>query len=161
MTEEEQLKEIHQKTLFTHKISSADLIDRISEVDGKKYNSTVLTWEECRALIAQYEVLKAQIGVAVESEKFLISLLKDSENLLLKMATVSEAIESQTKLSFVYKNHKGETLTRTAYGGRLRYTSTQHHPEEQWIWTAVDVKKGARNFAVKDIEIIPKQEEKQ
>lgn len=52
---------------------------------------------------------------------------------------------------FGYTNYRGEYSVRRATPIRFEFTSTEHHPEEQWIMFAIDHEKGLRAFAVADI----------
>ena len=50
-----------------------------------------------------------------------------------------------------YTNYRGERGKRTITPKYLRFGSTSYHPEPQWLVEAVDVEKGPRSFAVRDI----------
>lgn len=52
---------------------------------------------------------------------------------------------------FGYTNYRGEFSERRATPIRFEFTSTEHHPEEQWIMYAVDHDKGMRAFAMADM----------
>ena len=59
------------------------------------------------------------------------------------------------RISFTYKNWKGETSQRTVYIEKFAYGNNQWHKEEQFFLIGFDVDKMAvRNFAVKDISNI-------
>lgn len=51
-----------------------------------------------------------------------------------------------------YTNWRGERGQRVIVPLTIRFESTQHHPDQQWILRAIDIDKGAtRDFAMKDI----------
>ena len=52
-----------------------------------------------------------------------------------------------------YTNWKGERRTRRVTPITVDFTSTEWHPEPQWLLTALDLDKGGevRTFAMKDI----------
>lgn len=57
-----------------------------------------------------------------------------------------------TNVSIYYKNYRGEIGWRKINPVSISYSSTEFHPEEQWILRAFDVEKDAiRDFAMKDI----------
>lgn len=57
-------------------------------------------------------------------------------------------------LEIDYKNWRGVTSRRRIIPLGVRYGSTEWHPEEQWLLSAIDVEKGAvREFAMS--EVIP------
>ena len=56
-------------------------------------------------------------------------------------------------VKILYRNYKGEVAYRTIIPKSIDFTSTDWHPEEQWILTAFDVDKNAeKGFAVVDIK---------
>ena len=60
--------------------------------------------------------------------------------------------EDQKRIQIHYKNYKGEIAWRNILPGQIRFASTEHHIEEQWLMDAQDIDKGAqRSFALKDI----------
>jgi DNA-directed RNA polymerase subunit RPC12/RpoP len=59
----------------------------------------------------------------------------------------------QEGLEFSYKNWKGETRKRRVKPIQLEFTSTEWHPEHQWLLVAIDLdKQKERRFAVNDIQ---------
>lgn len=64
-----------------------------------------------------------------------------------------EKITEQRKVLIDYTNHRGERAVRTILPmAPLTWSSTEWHPEEQWLLEALDVEKDVvRFFAVKDI----------
>jgi len=58
-------------------------------------------------------------------------------------------------IQFRYKNHRGEVSLRKVVPISLIFTSTDWHPELQWILHADDLDKGAmRSFALKDCNFV-------
>lgn len=58
---------------------------------------------------------------------------------------------SEQKVKFIYTNYKGSTRERTVTPVEIFFGSSLWHVEEQWILRAIDVEKGERDFALKDI----------
>jgi len=57
-----------------------------------------------------------------------------------------------SKMSFTYKNHREETLTRTVSPHKVWYGSTQWHKDPQYFLEAFDHDKmETRSFALRDI----------
>jgi predicted DNA-binding transcriptional regulator YafY len=55
-------------------------------------------------------------------------------------------------LAFFYTNHKGARSHRLVVPKRIRFGSTEWHPQPQWLIDAFDIHKNAmRTFAFKDI----------
>jgi hypothetical protein len=55
-------------------------------------------------------------------------------------------------LRILYRNHRNVESWRRIRPGRMEFTSTDWHPEPQWILHALDVDRGAeRPFAMRDI----------
>lgn len=55
-------------------------------------------------------------------------------------------------LKMVYRNYKGEVAQREIVPFSLRYGTSDHHPEPQWLLEAYDPQKAAnRTFALKDV----------
>jgi hypothetical protein len=53
----------------------------------------------------------------------------------------------------LYKNYRGEVAYRKIIPKSIDLISTDWHPEEQWILTALDIEKNAeRGFAIMDIK---------
>lgn len=50
-----------------------------------------------------------------------------------------------------YTNWHGERRERTVAPVGIRWGSTEHHKEEQWLLTAMDPVKGFREFAMRDV----------
>jgi predicted DNA-binding transcriptional regulator YafY len=51
-----------------------------------------------------------------------------------------------------YTNWRGERGVRRIEPRHIEFTSSEFHPEQQWLLTAWDIDKGAfRTFAMKDI----------
>jgi predicted DNA-binding transcriptional regulator YafY len=51
-----------------------------------------------------------------------------------------------------YKNYRGETSDRRIIPLRIRFASSDWHPDAQWLLDAFDLDRGAeRSFAIKDI----------
>jgi predicted DNA-binding transcriptional regulator YafY len=60
--------------------------------------------------------------------------------------------DTDTAISLVYTNYRGETSVRRVIPQRIWFGATDWHPEEQWMLDALDVEKQAdRSFALKDI----------
>lgn len=56
------------------------------------------------------------------------------------------------RVSFTYKNYKGEVAERTIYGERVWWGKTEYHPEPQWLLDGWDYARDAhRTFAMKDM----------
>ncbi len=51
-----------------------------------------------------------------------------------------------------YTNYAGERTARIVEPIRIYFGSTDHHPEQQWLMEAFDVRKKAiRHFAIQDV----------
>ena len=51
-----------------------------------------------------------------------------------------------------YTNYRGETAVRRIVPIQIHFTSTEWHPEPQWVMEAFDLDRGAeRSFAMKEI----------
>jgi predicted DNA-binding transcriptional regulator YafY len=60
--------------------------------------------------------------------------------------------DTDTAISLVYTNYRGETSVRRVIPQRIWFGATDWHPEEQWMLDALDLEKQAdRSFALKDI----------
>lgn len=60
--------------------------------------------------------------------------------------------DDNLKVTIRYTNYRGETADRTIIPKRLRFASSEWHPEEQWLLDAYDIDREAeRSFAIKDI----------
>jgi predicted DNA-binding transcriptional regulator YafY len=58
----------------------------------------------------------------------------------------------EKKITFVYKNYRGEIGVRTVIPQKIWFGSTEYHDVSQWLLTAFDVEKNAdRDFALTDI----------
>jgi len=56
------------------------------------------------------------------------------------------------KVKFKYKNYKSEVRQRIVIPIKIEYTSTEYHPDNQWILVGYDIEKAdIRHFAMKDI----------
>lgn len=56
-------------------------------------------------------------------------------------------------LRFGYTNYRGEPSVRHATPRRFQFTSTEYHPDPQWIMSAMDHDKGQmRDFALADCD---------
>ncbi len=56
-------------------------------------------------------------------------------------------------VQFGYTNYRGEFSLRTATPKTIKWTSTEYHPEPQWILSAFDHDKGQmRDFALADCD---------
>ncbi len=56
------------------------------------------------------------------------------------------------RISFRYKNWRGETAERHAEVKEIWFGSTEYHRNPQWLMRAVDLEKGAeRDFAMADM----------
>jgi predicted DNA-binding transcriptional regulator YafY len=56
------------------------------------------------------------------------------------------------KISFTYRNWRGEIGTRVAEPVGLWFGATEWHPQQQWFLRATDVEKDViRDFAVRDM----------
>ncbi len=67
---------------------------------------------------------------------------------------------TETPFVFTYKNHRGETATRTVSPISVRFGSTEWHPERQWLLKAFDHEKCAeREFAMADISALAQAQE--
>lgn len=65
------------------------------------------------------------------------------------------SIEKGDLLEFIYINYRGEESLRKVVVDQLFIGSNQWHPENQFLMTALDIKKSAmRCFAVKDMSSI-------
>lgn len=52
----------------------------------------------------------------------------------------------------LYTNYRGATSLRRVVPDRIRFASTEWHPEAQWLLDAFDIDKNAmRSFAMKDV----------
>ena len=68
------------------------------------------------------------------------------------MPQEKQTADKSQAVRIVYTNYKGETAIRNIIPQRVRFGSTQWHPENQWLLDALDLEKNAvRNFAMKDI----------
>lgn len=60
--------------------------------------------------------------------------------------------EARSVVVIRYTNYRGETADRRIIPIRIRFGSTEWHPEEQWLLDAFDLDRGAdRAFALKDV----------
>src|SRR5690348_2279896 len=60
--------------------------------------------------------------------------------------------EAKSVVVIRYTNYRGETADRRIIPIRIRFGSTEWHPEEQWLLDAFDLDRGAdRAFALKDV----------
>ncbi len=50
-------------------------------------------------------------------------------------------MEKDKEVKILYTNYRGETAVRTIIPQEIVFTSTEFHPEEQWILVAFDVDK--------------------
>jgi 8-oxo-dGTP pyrophosphatase MutT (NUDIX family) len=58
----------------------------------------------------------------------------------------------QLEVEIDYVNHRGERSIRRIFPIAIRFGSTEHHPELQWLLGAIDLMKDdLRTFAMKDI----------
>lgn len=65
---------------------------------------------------------------------------------------IYDADSKQYRVTFTYKNYRGETSTRLVIPSHLAFGATKWHPKPQWLLEAHDCLKNApRTFAVKDI----------
>ena len=54
--------------------------------------------------------------------------------------------------TFTYTNYKGETSLRKVIFVEVTWGQTKYHPEDQWLFSGVDLLKGeGRIFAMKDM----------
>lgn len=61
-------------------------------------------------------------------------------------------IDEKLVVNIRYTNHRGETATRRILPHRIRFDSTEWHPERQWLLDAFDLDRQAeRSFAMQDI----------
>jgi predicted DNA-binding transcriptional regulator YafY len=59
---------------------------------------------------------------------------------------------ANTVTMILYTNYRGETSVRRIIPRRIRFASTEWHPQEQWLLDAYDVDRQAdRSFALKDV----------
>lgn len=59
----------------------------------------------------------------------------------------------KNKVTFTYKNYRGETSVRLVRPIMMSFGTTGFHPEPQWLLHAWDLNKEAeRTFAMKDIK---------
>jgi predicted DNA-binding transcriptional regulator YafY len=57
------------------------------------------------------------------------------------------------KITFTYRNWRGETAVRTAEPTGIWFGSSEWHPEPQWIMSACDTEKNVmRYFAMRDMK---------
>ena len=62
-------------------------------------------------------------------------------------------MERSKEIKILYTNWRGETAVRKIIPKEIVFSSTEWHPEEQWLLVAFDVDKQAdRSFAIKDIK---------
>lgn len=55
-------------------------------------------------------------------------------------------------VEILYVNHRGVQALRTVLPLRIRFGSTDWHPEPQWLMDALDVERGVeRSFAMVDV----------
>ena len=67
----------------------------------------------------------------------------------------------EEEIQVLYKNYKGEILTRTIVPIKMLFTSTAWHPKKQWCLLAYDIdKEQERYFAFCDIHAIWTKEAK-
>ena len=60
---------------------------------------------------------------------------------------------TSVRVTFTYKNHRGETSTRLVVPIMIAFGTTMFHSKPQWLLHAWDVNKEAeRTFAMKDIK---------
>jgi hypothetical protein len=58
-----------------------------------------------------------------------------------------------TAVRILYTNYRGETAWRHIRPVSMRWGSTEHHPEPQWLLDALDLDRNvARTFAMKDVQ---------
>lgn len=56
-------------------------------------------------------------------------------------------------LTMTYRNYRGEVSERKIIPNRLWWGSTEYHPEDQWILSAMDLEKDqSRDFALRDCQ---------
>ena len=61
-------------------------------------------------------------------------------------------IDRSTAVVIRYTNYRGETADRRIVPIRIRFGSTEWHPEEQWLLEAFDLDRDAtRAFALRDV----------
>lgn len=61
-------------------------------------------------------------------------------------------IKPTAELRFLYRNHRGKTAWRHVAPKFIRWGTSEHHPEPQWLLEAHDIHKGAdRTFALKSV----------
>jgi len=59
---------------------------------------------------------------------------------------------SNNVVTIRYTNYRGETADRQIVPIRIRFGSSEWHPEEQWLLDAFDLDRNAdRSFALKDV----------
>ena len=57
------------------------------------------------------------------------------------------------ELRFLYRNHRGEIAWRWVAPRLVRWGTSEHHPEPQWLLEGIDLDKAAeRTFALKDVQ---------
>jgi predicted DNA-binding transcriptional regulator YafY len=60
--------------------------------------------------------------------------------------------EPKQEVTIRYTNYRGETADRRIIPRRIRFASTDWHPEAQWLLDAYDLDRQAeRSFAMRDI----------
>lgn len=90
--------------------------------------------------------------VALEGSetKFCVGDLRRAKDLLQRHRGYAQPCEP---ITFVYKNHRGETAQRTVVPKAIWFGSTQWHPKKKWFLSALDTEKSAhRDFALADID---------
>lgn len=60
---------------------------------------------------------------------------------------------TKTRVTFTYKNHRGETSVRLVHPIMIAFGSNEYHTEPQWLLHGWDCQKHAeRTYAMKDIK---------
>lgn len=61
-------------------------------------------------------------------------------------------MDAESVVIIRYTNYRGETADRRIVPIRIRFGSTEWHPEPQWLLEAFDLDRGAnRAFAMRDV----------
>lgn len=115
----------------THDLPAGDLaalVERLRSVDGVRFDSAVVVWEQCRALVAELDRLRASVEFN------------------------GRAGADGPQATVVYTNHRDETRIYRIRPLALRYGSTPWYHTPCWLLDVTDVDRGVdRTFALEKL----------